>query len=69
MIQKFNNYCLLGRYTAAISGNSVLIIGDGDIVCAKISAADLLGFLAEEGCVGVSKENGVIKVKFEKENL
>ena len=64
MIQKYNNYCLFGKYTTAISGNSVLIIGDVGIVAAKIdSAADLLSFLSEEGCVGISKEDGIIKIK------
>jgi len=70
IIQKYNNYCVLGRYTAAISGDSVLLIGDGGINVAKIdSAADLLSYLSEEGCIGLFKEDGIIKVEFEKENL
>ena len=72
MIQKYNNYCVLGKYTAKECGNSVMIIGDGDILCAKIndsSAADMLNFLSEEGCVGIYKEDGIIKVEFEKEDL
>jgi hypothetical protein len=67
IMQKFDNYLIQGSYTISFSGDKALLIGDETKEAEFSSADELMEFLANEGCIGVYKQDGFIKVRFEKD--
>jgi len=66
-MQKFNNYLIQGSYTISFSGDKALLVGDECKEAEFSSTVTLMEFLANEGCIGVYKQDGYIKVRFKKD--
>jgi len=63
-----SNYVIQGTYSIAFLGSCALLIGDGLRIHATFyDIFEFINFLSTEKCTKVWKDDGEIKVRFEKD--